>query len=772
MAEVGTAYVSVLASAKGFGRSLESGVAGEVDGSGKTMGSRFGTAFKVGALALMAGGVFAAKFLSGALEEAREAEKVTARTENVIKSMGIASKVSASQIGDLATSLSNKTGVDDDAIQSGQNLLLTFKNIASSAGEAGGVFEQTSGLMVDLSAAMGTDTKGAAIQLGKALNDPVKGLTALTRVGVSFSEQQKKQIEGFVESGQLAKAQGVILGELKNQFGGAAEAMANPADRLKVTYGNLKEQIGTALIPVVDRFLNLLLSAAPAVSSAIAGIGPAFGRIQAFLAPFVAQVQGLFSGGGGGGLISGIVEFARSIGAQLLPVLQTMAATFTGTVLPAITSLVSYVASALFPIFQQVAGIITGQVIPILVSWYSFMAGSIYPAIVKVATAIATNLKPVFDALFQVIQTSVLPTVSKLLAKLREWQPTIQKVIGVVVLIIGKVLEFAAAILGKVLPPVIRFAGFLLSNVIPAVAAVIGVIVKIIGKVIEFGAAVVDRVKDFVKFLQGLRDKFGEALDYVKGIPGKIEGALSGLGSLLLETGKDLIRGLINGIKAMAGAAADAAKSVVKGAIDGAKSLLKIGSPSKVFEEIGMWSMAGFAKGIEDHAPKVLDKLKGLRDALRSQIDQIKSDFATLSSSVASAFTGNLFEATDTQSFLGNLFDTKERLKELKAAFKKLVRWGLSPQFLSQLFASGNGALILDLASSGNRGYALAGSQMFGQVNSLADSLSGSVARNQYGPQLERANRRLERIEAAIKLVGEDVGRHIDRAAGSASRRR
>lgn len=769
MAEVGTAYVSVLASAKGFGRSLESGVAGEVDGSGKTMGSRFGTAFKVGALALMAGGVFAAKFLSGALEEAREAEKVTARTENVIKSMGLASKVSASQIGDLATSLSNKTGVDDDAIQSGQNLLLTFKNIASSAGEAGGVFEQTSGLMVDLSAAMGTDTKGAAIQLGKALNDPVKGLTALTRVGVSFTEKQKEQIAGFVESGQMAKAQGVILGELKNQFGGAAEAMATPADKAKVAYANLKEQIGTALIPVVDRFLNLLLSAAPAVSSAIAGIGPAFGRIQAFLAPFVAQVQSLFSGGGGGGLISGIVAFAQSVGAQLLPVLQTMGATFTGVVLPAIQQLASYLVANLLPIFSQVAGIITGQVLPILASLAQFFYGTIYPAVVQVATAIGQKLKPVFDALFQVIQTSVLPTVSKLLAKLREWQPTIQKVIGVVVLIIGKVLEFAAAILGKVLPPVIRFAGFLLSNVIPAVAAVIGVIVKIIGKVIEFGAAVVDRVKDFVKFLQGLRDKFGEALDYVKGIPGKIEGALSGLGSLLLETGKDLIRGLINGIKAMASAAKDAAVGAVKGAVDAAKDYLKIGSPSKVFEEIGMWSMEGLAKGITDNAVKVLDRLKNLRDDIRSQIDQVKSDFASLSSSVASAFTGNLFEATTGQDFISNMLDTKGQLKQLKKAFKKLVGWGFKPGFLSQLFQSGNAALILDLAS-GSQADALEAQALFGDVQSLSGQLGNAVAREKLGPKLDGLRDELRDVRRAIKHIGDDVARALNNTAATAAR--
>ena len=404
--------------------------------------SKFGTAFKVGALAVLAGAAVVGNFLKGAVEEAREAQVVTARTENVIRSMGLAGKVSATQIADLAGAISAKTGIDDEAIQSGQNLLLTFKNVASDAGVAGGVFEQTTGLMVDLSAAMGTDAKGAAIQLGKALNDPVKGISALTRVGVSFSEAQKTQIEGFVEGGNVAKAQAVILGELEKQFGGAAEAMATPADKARVAYDNLKEQIGTALLPILDRLLNAFVAATPAISAAVSSLGPIFAQIQGFIAPLFAQIAGFFGGGGGGGVLAGLTAFGATISATVLPViqqfaaafttqiipaltalgqaivtnvvpvLQTMAQTFVGTILPAMASLYSYVIANLVPIFVRIVDIIRGQVIPIVAAFAAFIVGTLVPAVVKIAQAIGEKLKPIFDQLVATFKGSVLPALA------------------------------------------------------------------------------------------------------------------------------------------------------------------------------------------------------------------------------------------------------------------------------------------------------------------------------------------------------------------------
>jgi hypothetical protein len=131
-----------------------------------------------------------------------------------------------------------------------------------------------------MSVALGEDMSAASIQVGKALNDPIKGVTALQRVGVSFTASQKEQIATLVESGRTMDAQKIILGELTKEFGGAAEAAATPFEKLQVQLGNLAEQVGGYLAPAVDDVSTFmahdLLPAASKVGGVVGSIlGPA-----------------------------------------------------------------------------------------------------------------------------------------------------------------------------------------------------------------------------------------------------------------------------------------------------------------------------------------------------------------------------------------------------------------------------------------------------------------------------------------------------------------
>src|SRR5690606_1384948 len=105
----------------------------------------------------------------------------------------------------------------------------------------------------EMSAVFGTDLSAASLQLGKALNDPVRRISALTRVGVTFTEQQKEQIEALVESGDVLGAQQVILAELENQIGGTAVASADSAAKIAVALDALKEALGGPLIAAIDQ---------------------------------------------------------------------------------------------------------------------------------------------------------------------------------------------------------------------------------------------------------------------------------------------------------------------------------------------------------------------------------------------------------------------------------------------------------------------------------------------------------------------------------------
>ena len=195
-----------------------------------------------------------------------ESNKVAAQTDAVLKSTGGAANVTAQQVSDLATAISNKSSIDDEAIQSGENMLLTFKNIRNEAGAGNDIFNQAAMATTDMAAGMAAasggavDMKSASIQLGKALNDPVAGITALTRVGVTFTEQQKAQITKLTESGKTLQAQKIILAEVNSEFAGSAEAGKTASAMMSVQFGNLAEAIGGVLAPAINAVLGVIIA--------------------------------------------------------------------------------------------------------------------------------------------------------------------------------------------------------------------------------------------------------------------------------------------------------------------------------------------------------------------------------------------------------------------------------------------------------------------------------------------------------------------------------
>lgn len=202
--------------------------------------------------AAVGAGYAAVRLLSSSFAEAREAQKIGRTTAQIIRSTGGAANVSSRQVGKLAERLSVVAGVDDELIQSGANLLLTFKNVRNEAGKSNKVFDRATAAALDLSAAGFGSVESGSKMLGKALNDPLKGITALSRAGVTFTEGQAKQIEGMVASNDLLGAQKLILAEVESQVGGVAAAQATFGDKAAVMWGNLKERLGTALLPMLE----------------------------------------------------------------------------------------------------------------------------------------------------------------------------------------------------------------------------------------------------------------------------------------------------------------------------------------------------------------------------------------------------------------------------------------------------------------------------------------------------------------------------------------
>lgn len=186
----------------------------------------------------------------------REQEKAEAKLAAILKATGGAAGFTADQLKEYASQLQRSTTFGDEAIINAEALLASFKNIR------GDVFLDATKAMLDLSAAMDQDLKGSAVQLGKALNDPIKGVAALSRVGVTFTEKQKQMIKTLVDSGKIMEAQRIILEELNSEFGGTAEALAQTStgrlQQFSNDMGDLGEEIADALIPALEALLPIL----------------------------------------------------------------------------------------------------------------------------------------------------------------------------------------------------------------------------------------------------------------------------------------------------------------------------------------------------------------------------------------------------------------------------------------------------------------------------------------------------------------------------------
>lgn len=229
----------------------------DIEGLAKKING-FGQALSIGVTAPLVG------FGTVAVREATEAAKAMGQVEAALKSMGpVAGKTSA-ELKKAADAFETQSLFEADEILTKVTAnLLTFGNVA------GKEFDRAQQAAINMSARLGQDLQSSAIQVGKALNDPIKGMTALQRVGVQFTAQQKEQIKALVETGQAAKAQGVILTELERQFSGAAAAAqeTDPFNKMTDAFKQMAEQVGVALIPAIKPLTEAIVSIANAFTS-------------------------------------------------------------------------------------------------------------------------------------------------------------------------------------------------------------------------------------------------------------------------------------------------------------------------------------------------------------------------------------------------------------------------------------------------------------------------------------------------------------------------
>jgi hypothetical protein len=234
----------------------------------KASGIAKGIGRVVGALGLTLGFSAMVRGFQDATRAAEEAQVANDRIEQIAISMGEFGAQTAKttkRIQEYADSQEFIIGVDADVIKATQAKLLTFRNLTKTAGTMGGAFDRATQAAIDMAAAGFGSATSNATQLGKALNDPIKGITALNRAGIQFTEDQKALIQSLVDSGKMLEAQDMILSEIESQVGGTAAATATASSKMTIAFGAIQEELGKVLMPMLDRFSGWLVDSVPKV---------------------------------------------------------------------------------------------------------------------------------------------------------------------------------------------------------------------------------------------------------------------------------------------------------------------------------------------------------------------------------------------------------------------------------------------------------------------------------------------------------------------------
>jgi phage-related protein len=465
------------------------------NGLKQAQGALKGFTKQLGGIAVAIGAAFSVRAISNFAKESVLIAEAAATAQARLKAVAEATGVFGAETGkvtdrlaEFAKSQEMRIAVDDKVIKGVQAQLLTFKELSKTADETGGTFDRVTIAAFDMAAAGFGSAESNATALGKALENPIKGVTALARNGTTFTDQQREQIKVLQESGDLLGAQALILAEVESQYGGVAEKTADASARFAILSENIKEQVGD---PLLDIFNDLIEDLEPVMVA----LGDTLGETIKELAPVLKDIGAALPG-----LMSSLMP--------LIPIIGNLAGIFfelIAKVLPPFVSLIE----RLLPMFEQLAPIIADLLIE------AFDA-----------------LIPVF---FEIID-ALMPIVMALL-------PVLVDIIRVAAPIVIKLVEAFLPLVDKVLPLMIRFIEFMLpilmrmSDIILRV--VVGAVTFLTGAIATAGEGVLAFSDGFVKAFEAVRAFFVGVVNGMIGLfEGFVNGIIGGLNFLIRQINK------------------------------------------------------------------------------------------------------------------------------------------------------------------------------------------------------------------------------------------
>lgn len=636
----------------------------------------------------------------------REQDRLMGQSQAVIKSTGGAANVTAGQIVKMSDAMERKSLIDAEQIQNGANVLLTFTKIRNEAGKGNDVFNQGTQAALDLSTALKMDMKSSATLVGKALNDPIKGVSALGKSGVQFSADQKKLITSLVESGDQMGAQKIILKELNTQFKGSA-ASAAKADggikRLKDMFDGFIEDGVRKALPVIYAFTAYMADNLPGA------LGKVSGAVQSMQPTFEAV----------GGVIRPIFEFLsgnlETVGTFVGVIGAVVGVTKAWAVAQGILNAVMAV-NPLTLVVLAVAAVAAGLV-------YAYTHSERFRTIVQTA--------------FKVVTTAA-------------------KALGTGVKAGIDAASTAVGIAAKAIKIYLTPATTAFKLVVTAVKGIPGAVSGAFGEVIGIVKGIPGKIKNAFGDVGGMLKGIGESI--VQGLANGITGAADRLISWAIKQVTDKIPGKIKsflGIKSPSRVTMKLGAYVTEGLVVGILS-----GGSKL--DSAVKKLAGLTgKKFKEQSKKVFTALRaearGHLSALVAQRNEYAAsvtsgarDYAALST-INAGENGTLTAKTITQGLRDRLAGITNFTSKLKTLAKK----GLSKDLYDQIVGMGvdQGSQYAEALAAGGPAAIKEANSLQTQINSASKSLGTSTSKTMYQAGIDTAKGYLNGLNKYIKQV-------------------
>lgn len=636
---------------------------------------------KIGEIAvesLLAAGQAFIGFIQDSFQGALDSEEVIAKLNSTIEATGGVAGVTSEAALELAAGFARVTKFSDDAVTEAETLLLTFTNIGNK------VFPRATAALLDMATIMGTDAKSGAIQLGKALNNPVEGITALTRVGVTFTAEQEKLINKMVRAGDIAGAQGVILAELEREFGGAAEAagetFAGKLEILQNRIGEVGEGIAGAFIPIIDNLITSIMPMIPIaedlagafagfitvlsetgdISAAIDTLGE-FESIQTILDKLGISGQSFYATSALIGLsvelISQSIRDAIAMfqnGESALSIFSTVIGDLFGADAGAQVGLFfDTLAAKTLPISMAVTNL-----------QLAFEASM--PAIQGAVQLAMTFVQSIWDTVFPSILETTNNTLNQIITLTANilngiaafWQQHGNTILAIAVFAfetisatIGGTLALISGVISAALSVINGDWDAAWNALVSGTSAFMNAILSIVGTNLKSFLATWSGV--FANLVTIVNTTF---INVVSAVSSGILNAIAAAQAILsgfYGIGQAIIDGMVKGVTDAATSLVNAVSDAVSSAIDTAKRVAGIQSPSKLTQkEIGQPLGEGIAVGISDSKDVVANSLTSLLD------------FGGKISSLASSF-GGMFKSREIDAMDEQINGVKDMLAHL-----------------------------------------------------------------------------------------------------------